>query len=92
MIKGLLLYNPKSGEQSIPAKLDYVIERFESHNIRLTLYRLFQNESTAEDILEIFMQNPMRSSFFWRDGSLTHANLMLKHVSAASGVFPRNLQ
>jgi YegS/Rv2252/BmrU family lipid kinase len=91
MIKGLLLYNPKSGEQSIPAKLDYVIERFESHNIRLTLYRLFQNESTAEDILEMIHAEPYAFILlFGGDGSLNFiANLMLKNgISLPLGVFP----
>jgi len=91
MTKGLLLYNPKSGEQSIPAKLDYIIERFQSHSICLTLYRLFQNESTAEDILELIHAVPYAFILlFGGDGSLNFmANLMLKNgISLPLGVFP----
>ncbi len=91
MTKGLLLYNPKSGEQSIPARLDYIVERFQAHDIRLTLYRLFQKETTLEDILELIHSDPYAFILlFGGDGSLNFiANLMLKNgINLPLGVFP----
>lgn len=91
MTKGLVLYNPKSGEQSIPARLDYIIERFQAHDIRLMPYRLFQQENTSEDILELIHTDPYAFILlFGGDGSLNFmANLMLKNgINLPLGVFP----
>lgn len=91
MTKGLLLYNPKSGEQSISGRLDVIIERFQNHDIHLTLYRLFQKKSTADDILELLHTDPYAFILlFGGDGSLNFmVNLMLKNgINLPLGVFP----
>lgn len=91
MEKGLFLYNPKSGDQSIKNKLDYIFERFQNANVILVPFRLFQNEHCTDSIVEILR----RESFsfillFGGDGSLNYiVNLLLKNgLALPLGVYP----
>lgn len=91
MKKGLLLYNPKSGDQSIKNKLDYIIERFQNAGILLVPFRMFQDENTGESILEIIRSDEYASILlFGGDGSLNFmVNLLLKNgITLPLGVFP----
>ncbi|MFZ5985858.1 MAG: YegS/Rv2252/BmrU family lipid kinase [Bacillota bacterium] len=44
MDKALLVYNPFSGDQSIPQKLDYIINRFQKQNILLQPFRMVNDK------------------------------------------------
>ncbi len=91
MTKGLLIYNPRSGDQSIPSRLDYIIQRFQAYDICLTSYRMFQKECTGEDILAlIHSQQYDFILLFGGDGSLNFmVNLILKNgINLPLGVFP----
>jgi len=91
MTKGLLLYNPKSGDQSIKNKLDYIFERFQDSGILLVPLRLFQNDQTTEHILEALKSGGFSFILLLGgDGSLNYAaNLLLKYnISIPMGVYP----
>lgn len=91
MTKGLLIYNPKSGEQNLASRLDLVFERFQAENVSLTPYRMFQSDHTGEDILQLIRTESFAFILlFGGDGSLNFmANLLLKNgISLPLGVFP----
>lgn len=43
MKKGIFIYNPNSGDRSIPRKLDYIMERFQEHGILIQPFRLMKS-------------------------------------------------
>lgn len=91
MVKGLFLYNPKSGDQSIQNKLDYIFERFQAEDVLLVPFRMFQKENTEEAILELLhLEKFVYILLFGGDGSLNYmVNLLLKNgINLPLGVFP----
>ena len=45
MKKALFIYNPKSGNRALPARLDYVIKRFMAEDIILHPFRIGQGKA-----------------------------------------------
>jgi YegS/Rv2252/BmrU family lipid kinase len=54
MKKALFLYNPQSGDRSVPKRLDYIVDRFQSYNILLQPYRI--GYDGIENIKNIFTE------------------------------------
>lgn len=91
MIKGLLLYNPKSGDQNIASRLDFVIERFQAESILMIPYRMFQDNNTEEAITQLIRSDTYSFILvFGGDGSLNFmVNLLLKKgISLPLGIYP----
>ena len=81
MVKALFIYNPKAGDQGIQAKLDYVFERFQSADIFLIPYRLFQSKEPEKSLLEMIRSEQFSFVIIsGGDGSLNYlANLFLRN-------------
>ncbi len=91
MTKGLLLYNPYSGDQSIKNKLDYIFERFQSQDIILIPYRMFQSDSFSEFLLRILKED--RFSFVILSGGDGSLNFITNFwfyngINLPLGIFP----
>jgi diacylglycerol kinase (ATP) len=89
MKKAIFVYNPLSGDHSIPRRLDYIIGRFQSNNILLQPFRLFSDEHTD---LGSFLQKNGFSLIIISggDGTLNFVvNCMLKYnVHIPIGIIP----
>jgi len=91
MDKGLFLYNPKSGDQSIKNKIDYIIKKFQRSGIFLIPFRMFDatdSDKTLKNLLE-----SEKFSFIvlsGGDGSLNYlVNFLMKNgINLPLGVFP----
>ena len=83
MDKGLFLYNPKSGDQSIKNKIDNIIKKFQKSDIFLVPFRMFDamdDDKTLKKLLE-----SEKFSFIilsGGDGSLNYlVNFLMKTAS-----------
>lgn len=52
MKKALLIYNPFSGDQSLPTKLDYIVYKFQLKGILIQPYRIDKNEKQLVGLLK----------------------------------------
>ncbi|TYQ16073.1 UNVERIFIED_CONTAM: YegS/Rv2252/BmrU family lipid kinase [Acetivibrio alkalicellulosi] len=52
MDRGILVYNPKSGDQGLPGKLDYIVERFQRKNILIQPYRINEKEKNLYSLIK----------------------------------------
>lgn len=91
MVKGLLLYNPKSGDRSIITKLDYIFEKFQEMGCYLLPFRLFQNENNTEELLKLIRSDAFSFiALFGGDGTLNFiVNILIKNqINLPMGIFP----
>lgn len=89
MEKALLVYNPSSGDQAIPQRLDYIINRFQKKNILLQPYRLAKD--SGKDITSLLMNDGFRFIISsGGDGTLNFiSNIMLKkNLTVPMGIIP----
>ena len=80
MNKGLFLYNPKSGDQTIKNKLDYLFEVFQELGIFLLPFRLFQNADSNDKLLELIHSDKFSFiGLFGGDGTVNYiVNILIK--------------
>ncbi len=91
MQKALFLYNPKSGDQSIKNKIDYIIDHFQQAGILLLPFRMFQNDSFDELLQEIISTEKLSFIILsGGDGSLNFiVNFLFKNgINLPLGIFP----
>ncbi len=91
MNKGLFLYNPKSGDQSVKNKIDYIIKKFQQSGVFLVPFRMFDTSNTDENLHELLKSE--KFSFIvlsGGDGSLNYlVNFLMKNgINLPLGVFP----
>lgn len=91
MVKGLFIYNPKSGDRTIKNNLDLIFEKFQEYGIFLTPFRLFQNDGCTESLSDVFRSD--KYSFLivsGGDGSVNFmVNFLLKNgISLPMSIFP----
>ncbi|QNB45010.1 YegS/Rv2252/BmrU family lipid kinase [Thermanaerosceptrum fracticalcis] len=89
MDRALFVYNPLSGDRTIPTRLDYLINRFQQNNILLQPYRLTKNE--PDKLPHILAENDF--AFFLvsgGDGTLNSVlNILLKNgLNKPIGLLP----
>jgi diacylglycerol kinase (ATP) len=81
MKKGLFLYNPKSGDQSVKNKIDYIIKKFQQSGVFLVPFRMFDTSNTDENLHELLKSE--KFSFIvlsGGDGSLNYlVNFLMKN-------------
>jgi diacylglycerol kinase (ATP) len=91
MNKGLFLYNPKSGDQTIKNKLDYLFEVFQELGIFLLPFRLFQNADSNDKLLELIHSDKFSFiGLFGGDGTVNYiVNILIKNkINLPVGIFP----
>jgi len=89
MKKALFIYNPMSGDRTIPTKLDYILERFQEKNIALMPYRLHSVKD--KNLTNIFQEEAFDQLIIsGGDGTLNSiVNKMLKNkVNVPVGIIP----
>ncbi len=89
MDRALLAYNAFSGDQSLPHKLDYIINRFQESNILLQPYRLINDN--GKSFLEIVKNNNFKFLVCsGGDGTLNHiSNVMFNEgINLPMGIIP----
>ncbi|HEY8500626.1 MAG TPA: YegS/Rv2252/BmrU family lipid kinase [Clostridia bacterium] len=91
MDKGLFLYNPKSGDQSIKNRIDYIIKKFQQSNIFLIPFRMFDAVNNDDNLQRLFRSE--KFSFIalsGGDGSLNYlVNFLMKNgINLPLGIFP----
>ncbi len=89
MKRALFIYNPVSGDHSLPNKLDYITEKFQEKNTQVQLYRLhgIKDKNLTELIQRKEFDQVIISG---GDGTINSvANLLLKsNVKVPVGVIP----
>jgi YegS/Rv2252/BmrU family lipid kinase len=91
MEKGLFLYNPKSGDQSIKNKIDYIIKKFQQSGIFLIPFRMFDASNSDETLHKLLRTEKFNFiALSGGDGSLNYlVNFLMKNgISLPLGVFP----
>ncbi len=89
MLKSILVYNAKSGDQRIPNKIDYIIGRFQEKNILVQPYRVVPNKN--QKLVEVIKENKYDFIIIsGGDGSVNHmVNIMLKNdISVPLAIIP----
>lgn len=89
MEQAILVYNPLSGDRSIPQKIDYIISRFQKSGILLQPFRITDDENNL--LIKILQKNSYKFVVVsGGDGTLNYiSNLMLKSgVSVPLGIIP----
>lgn len=89
MKKAILIYNPLSGDRSVPSKLDYIVERFMEHNMLIQPYRL-DNDMDEKLPSVLSRMKPSCVVASGGDGTINSVvNAMLKNnINAPVGVIP----
>ncbi|NLY19263.1 MAG: YegS/Rv2252/BmrU family lipid kinase [Clostridiaceae bacterium] len=91
MLKGLFIYNPKSGNHSIKNNLDNIFEKCQEAGILLLPFRLFQNGNCTRSLLDIFNSDVFNFAIVYGgDGSMNYvANVFIKNgINIPLGIFP----
>ena len=86
--KGILIYNPQSGDRLFTGLLDYVLKRFQEKGIYIYLYRLFESPL---DLKEIIKNEKFDFAVFCGGDGTLHSciNLFLsEEVNIPFGVIP----
>ncbi len=88
MRKGILIYNPQSGDRLFTGLLDYVLRRFQEKGIYIYLYRLFDSKLELKEIIK--NEKFDFAVFCGGDGTLHSClNLFLKeNVNIPFGIIP----
>lgn len=89
MKKALLVYNPLSGQRSVPYKIDHIIGRFMSNNVLIQPYRTYDIEEGK--LLSILNDNNYSYIIIsGGDGTInTMVNTMLKNnINLPIGIIP----
>ncbi|MCX8130046.1 MAG: YegS/Rv2252/BmrU family lipid kinase [Clostridia bacterium] len=89
MKNAIFIYNPVSGDHSIPSKLDYIMKRFQENFVLLQPYRL--SEETDHMLPEFLKQNNYDFAIIsGGDGTLNSIiNVMMKNeINIPVGIFP----
>lgn len=89
MKKAVLIYNPIAGDHSIPAKLDYILGRFQDHDTLIQPYRFFNYEES--NLLNILRQGSIDYIVIsGGDGTLNYVvNVLLKYdIKIPVGIIP----
>jgi diacylglycerol kinase (ATP) len=89
MKKAILIYNPMSGDHSIPNKLDYIVKKFQEKGILLQPYRVC--DETDRLLPEIMKQNDYSFAILsGGDGTLNSiTNVFLKNgINIPIGILP----
>lgn len=89
MKKAIFLYNPMSGDRSIPAKLDYVVGRFMENDVLIQPFRLL------DDSHDRLIETLKREEFSYAvvaggDGTLNTVvnNMQKNNISLPIGIIP----
>lgn len=91
MLKGLFIYNPKSGDHSIRNNLDNIFEKFQDAGAILVPFRLFQNENCTQSLPEIIKSDSYNFSMVYGgDGSMNYvANVFIRNgINIPLAIFP----
>jgi len=91
MLKGLFIYNPKSGDHSIKNNLDNIIGKFQESGAMLVPFRLFQDENCTQSLLEIIKSDVYNFTVIYGgDGSMNYAaNVFIKNgINIPLAIFP----
>ena len=89
MEQAILVYNPLSGDRSIPQKIDYILGRFQKQGILLQPYRI--GEAETDELKNLLENNNYKYIIAsGGDGTLNYvSNLMLKlKLSVPLGIIP----
>ena len=89
MDRGLLIYNPFSGDQSVTQKLDYIVGRFQDKGKLLQPYRIMTD--VEKDISNILSNTEFKFIVAaGGDGTLNSvSNIILKHdIGIPMGIIP----
>lgn len=88
MKKGIFIYNPYSGGQNVPQRLDFIMDKFQSNNIIIQLYRV-EHDNTK--LISLIKSDKFDFAVIsGGDGTLhTITNILLKNdIHLPIGVIP----
>jgi diacylglycerol kinase (ATP) len=87
--KAVFIYNPASGDQTVPGRLDYIIEKFQSKNIILQPYRMYcgDDDNLVHVLKSVWLDFAVISG---GDGTLNKVvNILLKNdIRLPIGIIP----